>query len=141
MVCPAQLLPQQLFWHARARDFDKAQDFHLFDCIECGCCAYVCPAHIPLVHYYRFAKTEIWAQEREREKADQARQRHDARQARLARLEAERKARLRKKKEALDQKPASADQDPKKAAIAAAMQRVAAKKAAQQTAPDPAAGD
>ena len=66
-VCPAQLLPQQIFWHARAHDFDKAQDYHLFDCIECGCCAYVRPAHIPLVHYYRFAKTEIWAQERERE--------------------------------------------------------------------------
>jgi len=140
-VCPAQLLPQQLFWHARARDFDKVQDFHLFDCIECGCCAYVCPAHIPLVHYYRFAKTEIWAQEREREKADLARQRHDARQARLERLEAERKARLRKKKEALDKTPASTEQDPKKAAIAAAMQRVAAKKAAQQATSDTAAGD
>ncbi len=58
-ACPAQLLPQQLYWHARAKDFDKAQDYHLFDCIECGCCAQVCPSHIPLVQYYRFAKTEL----------------------------------------------------------------------------------
>ena len=135
-VCPAQLLPQQLFWYARARDFDKVQDYHLFDCIECGCCAYVCPAHIPLVHYYRFAKTEIWAQERDREKSDLARRRHEARQARLERLEHQRKARLRKKKEALETKSgASGAVDPKKAAIEAAMQRAAAKKAAQQAAP------
>ena len=131
-VCPAQLLPQQLFWYARAHDFDKVQDYHLFDCIECGCCAHVCPAHIPLVHYYRYAKTEIWAQERDRDKSDLARRRHDARVARLARLEAERKARLRKKKEALEKKPAADSKDPKKAAIEAAMKRVAAKKAAQQ---------
>ncbi|MCB1775166.1 MAG: electron transport complex subunit RsxC [Gammaproteobacteria bacterium] len=131
-VCPVQLLPQQLFWYAQAHDFDKVQDYHLFDCIECGCCAHVCPAHIPLVHYYRYAKTEIWAQERERYKSDLARRRHEARLARTARLEAERKARLRQKKEALEKKPAGASKDPKKAAIEAAMKRVAAKKAAQQ---------
>jgi len=131
-VCPAQLLPQQIYWYARARDFDKVQDYHLFDCIECGCCAYVCPAHIPLVHYYRFAKTEIWALEREREKSDLARRRHEARQARLERLERERKARLRQKKEVLEKKAGAGAGDPKKAAIEAAMQRVAAKKAAQQ---------
>jgi len=132
-VCPAQLLPQQLYWHARARDFDKTQDYHLFDCIECGCCAHVCPANIPLVHYYRFAKTEVWAAERERQQSDLARRRHEFREARLARLEAERKARLRKKKEALDKKPgksAGAAKDPKKAAIEAAMKRVAEKKKA-----------
>jgi Na+-translocating ferredoxin:NAD+ oxidoreductase subunit C len=136
-VCPAKLLPQQLYWHARARDLDKAQDYHLFDCIECGCCAHVCPSNIPLVHYYRFAKTEVWAAERDRQAADQARRRHEFREARKARLEAERKARLRKKKEDLEKKPAKradAAADPKKAAIEAAMKRVAAKKAAQQKA-------
>lgn len=130
-ACPVSLLPQQMYWHARARDFDKTQDYHLFDCIECGCCAHVCPSNIPLVHYYRFAKTEIWASERDKAQADLARRRHEFRDARLARLEAERKARLRKKKEVLDKKPAGA-KDPKKAAIEAAMKRVAAKKAAVQ---------
>ena len=130
-VCPALLLPQQLYWHARARDLDKAQDYHLFDCIECGCCAYVCPSHIPLVQYYRYAKTAIWSQERDKAKSDIARRRHEARLARIERLEAERKAKLRKKKEALEAKPKGRGTDPKKAAIEAAMQRVAAKKAAQ----------
>ncbi len=130
-ACPANLLPQQLYWHARSRDFDKIQDFHLFDCIECGCCAYVCPSHIPLVHYYRFAKTEIWAQEREREKADLARQRHAARIARLEREKQERAERHRQKKAALAAPPGETV-DPKKAAIQAALERAQSRKVGAQ---------
>ena len=132
-VCPAQLLPQQLYWFARSKDLDKVQDYNLFDCIECGCCAHVCPSHIPLVQYYRFAKTEVWAREEDKRKADLARQRHEQREARLARIEAEKQERLRKKKEALEKKK-SADaadtdgKDPKQAAIEAAMKRAAEKK-------------
>ena len=32
-------------------------------CIECGACAYVCPANRPLVHYNRVAKDELAAYE------------------------------------------------------------------------------
>lgn len=96
-VCPADLLPQQLYWHARAKEFDKAQDYHLFSCIECGCCSYVCPSRIPLVQYYRYAKNEIWAQEKEKQKAELARQRHQARLERLEREKQEREAKLRQK--------------------------------------------
>ena len=140
-VCPVNLLPQQLYWHARSKDLDKVQDYNLFDCIECGCCAYVCPSHIPLVQYYRYAKTESWARENDRRTAEHARARHEARDARLERLELERQAKLRRKKEALDQKPdigktaesaaaGSAAADAKKAIIEAARQRAAAKKKA-----------
>ena len=107
-ACPANLLPQQLYWHARARDLDKVRAYNLFDCIECGCCAVVCPSHIPLVQYYRFAKTECLAQDQEKHQAEHARQRHEAKIARLERLEEERKANLRKKKEVLAEKPAPA---------------------------------
>lgn len=131
-VCPVILLPQQLYWYARARDFDKIQDHHLFDCIECGCCTYVCPSQIPLVHYFRFAKTEVWAQELRRQKSDLARERFDFREVRLDRLKAERKARLRKKRELLEKEPVAAG-DGKKAAIEAAIRRVAEKKAAKKT--------
>ena len=136
-VCPAVLLPQQLYWHARARDFDKAQDFALFDCIECGCCSYVCPSNIPLVQYYRFAKTEIWEQEREKRKADVARQRHEFRQERIEREEREKAERLAKKKAALAKgnKGDKDQEDPKKAAIKAALERAKAKKAAAGTMP------
>ena len=82
--------------------------------------------------------------EQERRESEHAKQRHEFRLARLERIEAERKAKLRKKKEALSDKPAakksSADGKPddkaaKQAAIEAAMQRAAEKKAKQQTAP------
>ncbi len=145
-VCPVSLLPQQLYWHARARDLDKVRDYNLFDCIECGCCAVVCPSHIPLVQYYRFAKTECLARDQEKSQAERARQRHEAKEARLDRLEQERKANLRKKKEGLKDSPAPSPvsdpksqgasttgavaEDPKRAAIAAALQRAAEKKAA-----------
>lgn len=138
-VCPANLLPQQMYWYARAKDLEKVQEYNLFDCIECGCCSHVCPSHIPLVQYFRFAKTESWAQEKEQRAAERARQRHEAQIARKERLEAERQAKLRQKKEALnkpaakkpkaDKPEAGAEEDPKKAAISAALKRAAEKKA------------
>jgi len=139
-VCPANLLPQQLYWYSSSKNFDRAQDLHLFDCIECGCCSYVCPSHIPLVQYYRFAKTEIWAQEKDKAKSDIARQRHEFREARIAREKAEREEKLRQKKEILAKKKAAeagkADPvDPKKAAIEAALARVKAKKQASDVEP------
>jgi electron transport complex protein RnfC len=127
-VCPANLLPQQLYWYAHARDFDAIQDYSLFDCIECGCCAFVCPSKIPLVHYYRYAKTEIWAQELERQKSDIARRRHESRIQRLERIKQERSQRMAQKKRVLARDSAAVE-DPKKAAIEAALARVKAKKA------------
>lgn len=82
-VCPAELLPQQLHWFAKGKEYEKAKQHNLFDCIECGACSYVCPSSIPLVQYYRNAKAEIRHEEAEQRKADHARQRFEARQARL----------------------------------------------------------
>ena len=126
-ACPINLLPQQLYWHSRAHDFDKTQDYHLFDCIECGCCSYVCPSHIPLVHYYRFAKTQIWTLEREKRKSDVARQRHEQREQRLEREKQARKEKLKNRKK----KNPKSGQD-KKATIEAALARVHDKKKAAQ---------
>lgn len=137
-VCPAQLLPQQLYWYARAKNFDKTQDYNLFDCIECGCCTYVCPSRIPLVQYYRYAKTEIWAHEQEKKASDIARQRHEFRQYRMERKKAENEERKRQKREMLKKVHGEKDseEDAKKAAIKAAMERVKAKRESQSVAPE-----
>ncbi len=119
-VCPVNLLPQQLYWYARSKEFDKIQDIHLFDCIECGCCSYVCPSHIPLVHYYRYAKTEIWNKEKQKQKADLARTRHEFHLFRLEREKKEKAERHKKKKTTLNKT--------KTDAIQAALQRTKAKK-------------
>ncbi len=132
-VCPAQLLPQQLYWQAYARDFDKIQDYNLFDCIECGCCSYVCPSQIPLVQYYRFAKTEIWALERDKKKSDRARLRHEFRLERLEKEKKEREERMRKKKAALKTGKDEKTKDSKKDAIEAALERVREKQKKSQT--------
>lgn len=83
-VCPAKLLPQELFKYARAKDLPQTRALHLFDCIECGCCAYVCPSNIPLVHYYRQAKFDVATHEKKQAKQNHARARYEARNERLA---------------------------------------------------------
>ncbi len=67
-ACPAQLLPQQLHYHARVGQLDRVLDHDLFDCIECGCCDLVCPSHIALTQSFLNAKASVWARERRRRK-------------------------------------------------------------------------
>ena len=81
-VCPASLQPQQLYWHAGSDNFRTAQDYHLFDCIECGLCAYVCPSHIPLVQYFRYAKSRVADAERRERGAEYSLARFLAKNAR-----------------------------------------------------------
>lgn len=131
-ACPVSLLPQQLYWYARAKEFDKVQDYNLFDCIECGCCDYVCPSHIPLVSYYRYAKTTIWKQEQEKIISDISRQRHEFHKFRLERVKKEREERHKQKRKAIEGKPGD---DSKQAAIKAAMERVKAKRENTAVAP------
>jgi electron transport complex protein RnfC len=57
-ACPMHLNPSMLGLLAGKREYDvMADSYHLMDCFECGCCSYVCPSNIPLVQYFRIAKT------------------------------------------------------------------------------------
>ncbi|MFB2705630.1 electron transport complex subunit RsxC [Marinobacter shengliensis] len=152
-ACPMELLPQQLFWYSKASEFEKAEHLNLFDCIECGACSYVCPSSIPLVQYYRYAKDEIRKQRAEQLKSDHARERFEARQARLEREQQEkelrRKERAKAAAEAQAQKQAEAEQSvaegeatDERAAKAALVQQALERKkakAAQTAEPAPAA--
>jgi Na+-translocating ferredoxin:NAD+ oxidoreductase subunit C len=131
-VCPSQLLPQELQWAAKAKDNELLDTLNLFDCIECGACAYVCPSQIPLVHYYRVAKADIRQQQVQEIKAEQAKNRFEARKHRL---EQERIKREQKHQQAAEARRAkmnasSSDGGNAKSAVAAALARVKAKKLA-----------
>ncbi len=137
-VCPSQLLPQELQWSAKAKDHAQLKKLNLSDCIDCGACAYVCPSQIPLVHYYRIAKAEIREQHQLDLKAEKAKIRFEARKLRL---EKEKIARQEKhKKAAAARKAAMNKASPEatgaKSAVAAALARVKAKKAAKNQNPN-----
>ncbi len=132
-ACPASLLPQQMFWFAQGKEFDKLEHHNLFDCIECGACSYVCPSHIPLVQYYRASKAEILQLRHDRDKAEQSRMRFEARQQRLEQAEAEKEAKRAARKQAAEQRARTAGATGAEDPIQAAIERAKAKKAAQQT--------
>lgn len=136
-ACPASLLPQQMFWFAQGKEFEKLEQHNLFDCIECGACSWVCPSNIPLVQYYRASKSEILFARQEHKKAEQSRIRFEARQQRLERGEAEKAAKRAARKQAAEQRARdtsatgqTGEDDP----VQAAIDRAKAKKAAQQAA-------
>ncbi|MDT9587523.1 MAG: electron transport complex subunit RsxC [Candidatus Arsenophonus melophagi] len=83
-ACPANLLPQQLYWMSRGQEHEKADKYNLFDCIECGACAYVCPSNIPLVQYYRKEKIAIQNILKATKRAADAKKRFEAKKNRLA---------------------------------------------------------
>jgi ferredoxin len=57
----------------------------LMDCIGCGSCAYVCPAHIPLVQFFNHAKGELAARGRAKQKQTETKRLAEARSARWRR--------------------------------------------------------
>ncbi|MFD1876890.1 electron transport complex subunit RsxC [Vibrio chagasii] len=132
-ACPASLLPQQLQWHAKANELDKCEELNIKDCIECGACAFVCPSEIPLVQYYRQAKAEIKTRKDEAAAAERAKIRFEEKNARMERDKAERENRFKKAADnrRKDMKTSGGDD-----AIAAAIARVKAQKAAAEQAPN-----
>ncbi|MEW5814795.1 MAG: electron transport complex subunit RsxC [Spirochaetota bacterium] len=54
--CPMGLNPTRLFKVIDHLNYDTALKEGLMDCKECGCCAFVCPAYIPLVQAMKLGK-------------------------------------------------------------------------------------
>lgn len=130
--CPVGLLPQQLYWFARAEDHEKSKQYHLDACIECGVCAYVCPSYIPLIQYFRQEKAKIADADEKARKAEEAKQRFEAREARMEKEKAARNARIQQAAEKRREEVANSDGiDPVKAAL----ERLKAKKAEQTAEP------
>ncbi|MDA8173979.1 MAG: electron transport complex subunit RsxC [Nitrospiraceae bacterium] len=58
-VCPMALNPGLLSVFAEKGHFEDAKAHNLFDCFECGSCAFVCPSKRPIVQLVRFAKSMV----------------------------------------------------------------------------------
>ena len=55
-ACPMMLEPYALGIYANRKDWDRTQEYHALDCIECGCCNFICPTYRPLTQLIRVAK-------------------------------------------------------------------------------------
>ncbi|MCG6860907.1 MAG: electron transport complex subunit RsxC [Chromatiaceae bacterium] len=104
-ACPCGLLPVEMVAHARAGDLEGVVKLGLMDCIGCGSCSYVCPSHIPLVQYFNYAKGEMAARGRAKQKQTETRRLIEQRTARMEAIKkAKREAMARRKKEAAEKK-------------------------------------
>ena len=56
-----KLMPVLMYKAMLSGDPEEVKAANVMDCIECGCCAYTCPAAVPLVHGFRTAKLAIRA--------------------------------------------------------------------------------
>jgi electron transport complex protein RnfC len=57
-ACPMGLSPNEIAIYVEAGRAQDTSEFGVFECFECGCCAYTCPAKRPLVQFIRIAKTK-----------------------------------------------------------------------------------
>jgi len=57
--CPARIMPGMISRCSEFKYFNRAEDFHIHSCIECGICSYWCTAQRPLLQYIRLAKYEL----------------------------------------------------------------------------------
>lgn len=58
-TCAMKLYPVLIKNELEKNNLEKARSFGLMDCIECGCCAFVCPANIRLVQRIRLGKSAL----------------------------------------------------------------------------------
>lgn len=58
-ACPMGLEPYLLETYTKKADYEFVEKHHIMDCMECGCCQYICPAYKPLVDWLRVGKAKV----------------------------------------------------------------------------------
>ncbi|MFQ8953913.1 MAG: 4Fe-4S dicluster domain-containing protein, partial [Oscillospiraceae bacterium] len=56
---PMRLYPANVEAALDSKLYDRLDDLNVNYCMECGSCAFVCPAHRPLTQSMRLAKAEL----------------------------------------------------------------------------------
>ena len=69
-ACPMGLEPWLLSKQAWHSMWDEMEDHNIMDCIECGCCQFTCPSHLPLLDYVRMGKAKVGGLIRARQAAN-----------------------------------------------------------------------
>jgi electron transport complex protein RnfC len=67
--CPMRLVPNEIARLVEKGRFDRAEEYGVFDCMECGVCAFVCPSKIRHVHLMKQGKAEILARRRKQKES------------------------------------------------------------------------
>ena len=60
-ACPMGLEPYMFSLLVQNGHYEETQKHNILDCIECGCCFYVCPANKPLTDKIRLGKAKLRA--------------------------------------------------------------------------------
>ncbi len=58
-ICPMGLNPSMLSILSEKGYYEETKEYNLFDCFECGSCAFVCPSKRPMVQFIRLAKSQV----------------------------------------------------------------------------------
>lgn len=58
-ICAMGLMPSMLSVLSEKGMYEEAKEYNLFDCFECGSCAFVCPSKRPIVQLVRLAKSMV----------------------------------------------------------------------------------
>lgn len=64
-ACPMQLEPLELSNAADRGDIDTLKAYYIMNCMECGCCSFICPAKRHLVQNIRLGKALVNKAKRE----------------------------------------------------------------------------
>ena len=67
-ACSCRLSPALLNGALKAGALDEAEAIGVLDCVECGTCSFVCPAHIQLVQRFRVGKQLVRAKKQKEAK-------------------------------------------------------------------------
>ncbi|WP_018106671.1 electron transport complex subunit RsxC [Porphyromonas bennonis] len=65
-ACPMGLNPAFLMRDTAYKDWEALESNHVYDCIECGSCSFICPANRPLLDHIRIGKGRVMAIRRAR---------------------------------------------------------------------------
>ena len=58
-ACPMHLMPGTIYHYERGKDISMLQKLHVTDCIECGCCTYICAGRLDLTQSIKMAKAQV----------------------------------------------------------------------------------